>query len=135
MAERGWGTAFLQKQVEYLQNHDIEGLIRDHYHPEAQMVTFEFTCEGPEAIRKYLAEDEPAKAGRILGMTMNAVSESDDTILFTSTITSEKLGVFVARDALFFKDGKVYRHLALTLPPQSDRRIYEAMQASGTEAP
>lgn len=128
MPEPGWGNAFMQKQVEYLQKHDIDGLMKNHYHEDAEMVTFEFVCKGRDAIRKYLAEDEPEKAGKILGMEMNAFYESDDTIIFTVTMTSEKLGVFVARDALFFRDGKVFRHIALTIPPESDLKIYEAMR-------
>ncbi len=134
MPEPGWGKAYLAKQVEYLQKHDIDGLMRNHYHPEAEMVTFEFVCKGREALRKYLAEDEPAKAGKILGMTMNALYESDDTIIFTCTMNSEKLGTFVARDALYFRNGRVFRHIAMTLPPEADLKIYEAMRQPALEA-
>jgi hypothetical protein len=35
--------------------------------------------------------------------------------------------VFIARDALYVKDGKVLRHIALTLSPVNDEKIYEAM--------
>jgi hypothetical protein len=71
--------------------------------------------------------DQPRQAGKILGMTMDAYAESDDVILFTSAVTSERLGVFIARDALYVKDGKVLRHIALTLPPESDKSIYRKM--------
>lgn len=128
MPEQGWGNAFMQKQVEYLLKGDIDGLMQNHYHEGAEMVTFEFVCKGRQEIGKYLAVEEPAKAGKILGMTMNAYYESDDTIIFTASIKSEKLGVFVARDALFFKDGRIFRHIALTLPPATDLTIYEAVR-------
>ena len=127
MPEKGWGSAFLQKQVDYLLKHDVEGLMTNHYCEDAEMITFEFLCQGREAIGRYLGVDEPAKAGQILGMTMNHYFESDDTIIFTCTIDSEKLGVFVARDALVFKEGKIWKHIALTIPPESDLKIFEAV--------
>jgi len=48
-------------------------------------------------------------------------------IIFTSSVNSENLGVFIARDALYVKNGKVFRHIALTLPPEKDKGIYERM--------
>jgi len=58
---------------------------------------------------------------------MDAYAESDDVIIFTSSVNSANLGVFIARDALYVKDGKVFRHIALTLPPEADKKIYDAM--------
>lgn len=122
-----WGQKFLDEHVGYLQSNDIDGLIRDHYHEDAEMVTFEFVLKGKDAIKQYLAVDQPKQSGKILGMTMAAYFESDDVIIFTSSVNSEKLGVFIARDALYVKDGKVLRHIALTLPPEKDKNIYSGM--------
>ena len=101
--------------------------MRNHYHDDAELVTFEFVLKGKDAIKQYLSVDQPRQSGKILGMTMDAYAESDDVILFTSAVTSERLGVFIARDALYVKDGKVLRHIALTLPPESDKSIYRKM--------
>jgi hypothetical protein len=122
-----WGQRFLNEHVGYLQAGDFDGLMRNHYHDDAELVTFEFVLKGKDAIKQYLSVDQPRQAGKILGMTMDAYAESDDVILFTSAVTSEHLGVFIARDALYVKDGKVLRHIALTLPPESDRSIYRKM--------
>lgn len=122
-----WGQDFLNDHVGFLTRKDIAGLMEHHYHEDAELVTFEFVKKGRAAIQEYLAVEQPAKAGRILGMTMDAYFESDDVILFTASVKSEHLGTFIARDALYVKDGKVLRHIALTLPPVADRKIYEAM--------
>lgn len=122
-----WGQDFLNEHVGFLTRKDIAGLMEHHYHDDAELVTFEFVKQGKAAIQEYLAVEQPAKAGRILGMTMDAYFESDDVILFTASVKSELLGTFIARDALYVKDGKVLRHIALTLPPAADRKIYEAM--------
>ena len=122
-----WGQKFLEEHVGYLQRQDIDGLMRDHYHEDAELVTFEFVLKGRDEIKQYLSVDQPKQSGKILGMTMDAYFESDDVILFTQSVKSENLGVFIARDALYVKDGKVLRHIALTLPPEKDRKIYEGM--------
>ncbi|MEW6218101.1 MAG: hypothetical protein AB1634_01020 [Thermodesulfobacteriota bacterium] len=122
-----WGQDFLNEHVGYLQSRDFDGLMEHHYHDDAELVTFEFTLKGKAAIKQYLSVDQPKKSGKILGMTMDAYAESDDTIIFTASVNSEHLGVFVARDALYVKDGKVLRHIALTLPPAKDKAIYQAM--------
>ncbi|OGT03038.1 MAG: hypothetical protein A3F73_07645 [Gallionellales bacterium RIFCSPLOWO2_12_FULL_59_22] len=123
-----FGEQFLQEQVGYLTSGDYDGLMKNQYHADAEMVTFEFTCKGADAIKKYLSVDEPAKAGKILGMQMHHFSESDDVIIFVCSIQSEKLGIFVARDALFLKDKKIFRHIALTIPPDSEMKIYRQME-------
>jgi hypothetical protein len=122
-----WGQDFLGEHVAYLQNKDFDGLMKNHYHEDAELVTFEFVLKGKDAIKRYLAVDQPAQSGKILGMTMNHYAESEDVIIFTATVNSERLGVFIARDALCVKDGKVLRHIALTLSPENDEKIYKAM--------
>ncbi len=49
-------------------------------------------------------------------------------ILFTMSIKSENLGIVVARDTLYVKDGKIFRHIALTLPPKKDKKICERIK-------
>lgn len=123
----GWGEKFLGEHVAYLQKGDFDGLMHDHYHDDAELITFEFTIKGKDAIKHYLSVDQPKKSGKVLGMSMDAYAESDDCIIFTASVNSENLGVFIARDALYVKGGKVLRHIALTLPPEKDKQIYKGM--------
>lgn len=115
-----WGQDFLSSHMGYLSRGDIDGLMREHYHDDAEMVTFEFVAKGKEAIKQYLTTTEPTQAGAISGLEVKAFAESEDCILFTALVRSEKMGDFVARDALYVQGGKVLRHIALTLPPGTD---------------
>lgn len=114
------GRDFLNRHVQYLLSGDTEGMMRDHYTEDCELVTFEFNLKGRAAVGKYLGEDEPKQAGKINGMTEVAFAESDDCIIFTVVVHSEKMGNFVARDALYLEGGKIKRHIALTLPPGKD---------------
>ncbi len=87
-----WGQKFLDEHVGYLQRGDIDGLMRDHYADDAEMVTFEFALKGKDAIKQYLKEDQPKKSGKTQVMKMDAYFESDDVIIFTSSVNSENLG-------------------------------------------
>jgi hypothetical protein len=115
--------AFFAEHAEYLGKGDIDGLIRDHYHEDADMVTFEFVLKGADAIKQYLAVDNPAQAGKILSFDVQYLAGSEDVIVFTAKVHSEKLGRFVARDSFYIVDGKIKRHIALTLPPDKDKAI------------
>lgn len=127
------GKQFFDEQLQYMATGDIDGLLQNHYHEDAEMVTFEFTLKGHEAIKKYLTVDSPAKSGKIMGFTINDFVESDDVILFTATVKSEKLGTFIARDTFFLKHGKIYRHIALTMPPEKDINLYKSMGGTGSK--
>jgi hypothetical protein len=114
---------FFAEHGGYISRGDIEGLMRDHYHDDAEMVTFDFNLKGKEAIKNSLMKDSPAKMGKVLGMNVAHLAGSDDVVIFTAEITSEKLGTFVARDAFYVVNGKIKRHIALTLPPEKDSEL------------
>jgi len=117
------GTDFYNEHIAYMKAGDIDGLMRDHYHEDVELVTFEFVLKGKDAIKKYLTVDSPATMGQVLGLSTLHFAESEDVIMFVSEVNSEKMGYFQARDAYYLKDGKIFRHIALTLPPDEDRKL------------
>jgi hypothetical protein len=119
-----WGQDFLETFLGRLQRQDVRELMRD-YHEDAELVAFDFVLKGKDAIRQYFEKGLIKRSGKILDMTMEAYFESDDMILFTMSVKSEKLRIVVARDALYVKNGKIFRHIALTLPPEKDKKICE----------
>lgn len=121
----GKGLDYFNEHLGYMARGDIAGLLRDHYYEDAELVTFEFVLKGTDAIEHYLTVDSPAKMGKALGMEVTHFAESDDVIIFNAKVNSEKLGLFIARDVLYLKDGKVFRHIALTLPPEADRALWQ----------
>lgn len=115
------GEKFYQDHVNYVAKGDIDGLLRDHYHEDAEMVTFEFVLKGREAIGKYLKEDAPKVTGKVLGMSTDYFAESDDVIMYKASVKTEKFGTIKADDAFYLKDGKILRHIALTISPEKTR--------------
>jgi hypothetical protein len=121
----GKGLDVYNKQLEYLMRGDIDGLLRDQYTDDCELVTFEFVLKGREAIGQYLKVDSPAKSGKILGLKTTHFLATDDCVLFNAIVESEKLGRFIARDVLYLKDDRIHRHIALTVPPDGDKELWE----------
>jgi hypothetical protein len=117
------GKEFYNEHLKYIQSGDLDGLMRNHYHEDVELVTFDFVLKGRDAVRRYLEVDSPAKMGRVLGLRTLYFAATDDVIMVISEVNSEKLGYFQARDAYYLKDGKILRHIGLTLPPDEDRRL------------
>jgi len=115
----GKGKEFYKEQLGYLAKNDIEGMLREHYHPDAVMVTFDGVRRGHDELRTYF-KNTLASMGQITGLATDYFVETDDSILFKASITDSKRGTVKADNALYFKDGKIYRHLALTILPKFD---------------
>jgi ketosteroid isomerase-like protein len=122
-----WGREFLTRFLEQLQRQDIDEFM-ESYHEDAELVAFNFVLKGKHAIRQYFVENMFKKMGKILDMNDEAYFESDDTILFTLSINAENLGAAIARDALYLNNGKIFRHIALSLPPEKDIRMCKGLK-------
>lgn len=115
----GNGREFYLEQLEYLAKNDIEGLLMDHYHKDAVLITFDGIRKGHDELRQYFV-NTLASMGAITQLKTEYYVETEDVILFKATITDEKRGTVKADDALYMKDGKIFRHMALTLLPNFD---------------
>ncbi len=115
------GEAFYQQMLGYLSSGAIDGMMKECYHDAAEMVTFDFVLKGKEAIRQYLAVDEPAQMGEVQGLNTDYFTASDDVVIFKASVKGSKMGTVKADDALYLKEGKVYRHIALTIPPNETK--------------
>lgn len=117
----GKGRDFYREQLGFLGQNDIEGLLREHYHPEAVMVTFDGIRRGHAELRHYF-QTTLASMGQITALTTQYFAETEDTIIFKASITDSKRGTVQADNALCLKDGLIHRHIALTILPQHDYR-------------
>ena len=115
----GKGKEFYNEQLGYLASNDIEGLLRDHYHQDAVMITFDGIRRGHDELRNYFV-NTLASMGKITGLITEYYAETEDAIIFKAKITDEKRGTVNADNALYMKDGKIFRHIALTLLPNFD---------------
>lgn len=113
------GKKFYLDQLGYVGKGDIEGLLKNHYHEDAMMVTFDGVRSGHDELRQYYV-NTLASMGKITGLSTDYFCETGDSIIFKATITDDKRGTVHADNALYLKDGKIYRHLSLTLLPGFD---------------
>jgi hypothetical protein len=125
------GMDFYNEHLAFMKAGDLDGLMAAHYHDDVELVTFEFVLKGKEALKRYLAVDSPAQMGKVLGLRTLHFTESDDVIMFISEVNSEKMGYFQARDAYYLREGKIFRHIALTLPPEEDRKLRLGRESGG----
>jgi hypothetical protein len=115
----GWGRDFYLKQLSYVGTGDVDGLLENHYHPDAVMITFDGIRRGHEELREYYV-NTLKKMGRVTELRTEYFAETEDVIIFKAVITSEGRGTIHADNGLYVKDGKIFRHIALTLVPDAD---------------
>src|SRR5437016_3361960 len=112
----GSGKAFFNEQLQLMSTGQIDKLIADHYHPEAVMVTFDGIRRGHGELKRYYV-DTLALMKQVTGLEVKYFAETEDCLIFRATITSEGRGTVSAENGLYFREGKIYRHIALTLLP------------------
>lgn len=117
----GRGKDFYKEQLALMASGDIDGLLDKHYHEDAVMVTFDGIRRGREELKKYYV-DTLALMGNITYLATEFFAETEDVIIFKAVITSEGRGTVNAENGFYMRDGKIYRHIALTILPDVDYR-------------
>ncbi len=125
----GWGKDFYLEQLGLMASGDIDGLLEQHYHKDAVMVTFDGIRRGHEELRKYYV-DTLAIMGNITYLATEFFAETEDVLIFKAVITSDGRGTVHADNGFYMRDGKIYRHIALTILPDAD---YDALGTRWTE--
>jgi hypothetical protein len=115
----GKGKEFFNEQLQLMSTGQIDRLIEEHYHPEAVMVTFDGIRRGPEELKHYYVTTLGIM-GQVTGLTVEYFAETEDCLIFRATISSVGRGTVHAENGFYFVDGKIFRHIALTLLPDVD---------------
>ncbi len=126
---KGKGKDFYKEQLGLMASGNIDGLLDEHYHKDAIMVTFDGIRSGREELKKYYV-DTLKLMGEITYLATEYFAETEDVIIFKAVITSEGRGTVHADNAFYMKDGKIWRHIALTILPDID---YDEMGTSWTD--
>ena len=118
----GWGREFYKEQLRLLGSGDIDELLRQHYHEDAVMVTFDGIRRGHRELKEYF-QNRLRSIGKITYMATEYFAETEDVIIFKAILRSDNTaeGELHADNALVIRDGKISRHIALTILP-----VYEA---------
>jgi aerobic-type carbon monoxide dehydrogenase small subunit (CoxS/CutS family) len=102
------GKRFYQQQVEALLAGDVDSLVDGNYHADARLTTGEFVIKGHEAIREHFREFLSLMTIKEVVST-DKFTESEDTLLFEATVTSN-LGRVRVYDAFVLDEGKARYH-------------------------
>jgi hypothetical protein len=116
---RGRGKELYKQQLKLMASGKIDELIARNYHKDAMMVAFDCVHRGHSELKEYYV-DTLKLMGKVTYLATEYFAEFEDVVLFKAVITSEGRGTVHADNALYIKDGKIYRHQALTLLPDAD---------------
>lgn len=115
----GKGREFYQEQLGFVATGNIDGLLDEHYHPDAVMVTFDGIRRGRDQLKDYYVNTLKLM-GQVTFLATEYYAETEDCLIFKAVITSAGRGTIHADNGFYFKDGKIFRHIALTLVPEAD---------------
>lgn len=103
------GKIFYQEQLAYLLNNDAEGLVGNHYDVNAQLIRFDRVVTGHEALTVFFKEYIKSLTNFKL-ISTDHFQETEDTLFFEATASSDELGVVRVYDAFVIKNNKITHH-------------------------
>lgn len=115
----GAGKQFFLEQLGMIGQGKLDELVTSHYAHDCAIVTFDGIRHGRAEQKAYLIETLQ-KHKQITGMKLEYFNESEDVIIFRASVTSTGRGTMSAQDAFYMENGKIKRHIALTLVPDAD---------------
>lgn len=116
---KGGGKQYYAEHMALLGSGKLDQLVLLHYAPDCAIVTFDGIHHGREAVKEYIL-DTLRRHKNITGVKMEYFAESEDVIIFRAAVTSEGRGTISAQDAFYMENGRIKRHIALTLVPDAD---------------
>jgi ketosteroid isomerase-like protein len=102
------GRELYERQIKFLVDKDIDGLIDTNYAPDAELVSFQNVVKGREALRAYF-HGYIQMLGDIVVESTDKFAESDDAVFFEATVMSA-LGRAHVYDAWVLRDGQITHH-------------------------
>ena len=105
---------FYQEQVEYLNAGDFEGLVNNHYHEDAVLLSAERVVRGRDALKRHYAKYTGLMAFLEVVSTDKWI-ESETTFAFEATARTQ-WGISRVHDAFLLRDGKIAVHFTGGIP-------------------
>lgn len=102
------GRKFYDEQLSYLFAKDVDGLIDNHYHDDAVLISFDFVVKGSDALKEHF-RNYLKMLGNLEVKSTDKFTETEDTIFFQASVVSY-LGPAVVYDALVLRNGKIAYH-------------------------
>ena len=102
------GRELYDRQIKFLVDKDVDGLIDTNYAPDAELISFHTVVKGREALRTYF-HGYLEMLGDIVVESTDKFAETDDAIFFEATVRSA-LGRVRVYDAWVLRDGQITHH-------------------------
>jgi hypothetical protein len=102
------GKAFYQRQLDFLAAKDIDGLVRNQYAPNGELIGFDFTVKGEAALLRHF-EAYLERLGEIKLVSTDRFTETEDSIFFEATVKIRG-GTARVYDAFVLHNGKASHH-------------------------
>ena len=102
------GEAFYKRQVAFLETRDVQGLVSTQYAQDAELVSFDFTVRGQQALREHFTRYLEG-LGDFKHLSTEKFVETDDTVFFEATVRI-KSGTARVYNAFVLKEGKAIYH-------------------------
>jgi hypothetical protein len=103
------GRDFYDRQIRYLADKDVDGLVANQYADDAEIVSFGVVKKGREALldhfRGYLDH-----LGSIELLSTDNFQATEDSIFFEATVRTGTYGVVRVYDVWVLADGRIARH-------------------------
>jgi hypothetical protein len=102
------GQVLYDRQIQFLIDKDVDGLVETNYAPDAELISFQNVINGREALRTYF-RGYIEMLGDIVVESTDKFAETGDAIFFEATVSS-KLGRVRVYDAWVLRDGQITHH-------------------------
>jgi hypothetical protein len=99
---------FYYRQIEFLANKDVEGLIANQYNDDADLLSFTNHIVGAPALVTYF-KGYIAQLGYIKLLSTDQYTETDDAMFFEAAVETAG-GIANVYDVFTLRDGKISHH-------------------------
>jgi SnoaL-like domain len=108
MSTQSPGRELYDRQLRFLLEKDVDGLIDTNYAADATLISFTTVVKGREALKEYF-RGYVEMLGDLVVESTDKFAESDEGLFFEATVRSA-LGRARVYDAFALKDGKITVH-------------------------
>lgn len=102
------GRQLYDRQVRFLLDKDVDGLVETNYTEDAELVSFQTVVKGREALREYF-KGYVEMLGNLVVESTDKFTEAPDAVFFEATVSSA-LGRVRVYDAFVLRDGQISHH-------------------------
>jgi ketosteroid isomerase-like protein len=108
------GQQFYDEQLQYIYANDVDGLIDNHYTPDAVLISLDFVVHGRDALKAHF-RDYLKRLGNLRVKSTDKFIETEDTMFFQAVVETS-LGQVTVFDAFVMSNGKIMRHFTGVMP-------------------